>query len=355
MKFSVNGRALRDALATAAAATPSGKTSPGFAGVLIKVSGSQLTVTGSDGEIAIKAQLDVVGLQDGDVLIEPKPITDWLGRRQQDEVTLTTRADGTGLDVQAAGTPYTFRTLNADFMPPTVTRPALKPVDLSGLDRALPALRSSVSPKTKAVLLVSGDSGLTMFTTDRFRLTRVHMPAARIGDFRAEIPLTVLERAKSLGATAVYIDPAGRLIHFAGDRSEVTSRLLATSFPNVEGMFTHAAAYEVHLNPAALTEAVATLRTVAGGTNVKAVIAGDSLTLSADNANVGTGVEVVPLSSPSAVECTFFLSPAFLADAAGCHTAADAVIGWMEPNKPVLLSSTGDVHVDVLLMPVKQV
>ncbi|MEO9139699.1 MAG: DNA polymerase III subunit beta, partial [Jatrophihabitans sp.] len=76
MKFRVERDALADAVAWAARSLASRPTLPVLAGLLLRVSGDRLTVSGFDLEASTEVELDVTGSEDGQALVSGRLLAD---------------------------------------------------------------------------------------------------------------------------------------------------------------------------------------------------------------------------------------------------------------------------------------
>ena len=90
------------------------------------------------------------------------------------------------------------------------------------------------------------------------------------------------------------------------------------------------------------------------GRPVLVSIAGDELSLSLDDVQVGSGAETLELVNATNAEVTFGVNLTYLSDAVAAHPSTEVEIGWTAPDKAVFISSReDDMPVTIVVMPVR--
>lgn len=352
MKFELSADAFHDVVSDAGSITPSNPAMVAYSGVFIAADGDAVEVTGSDGETTVTSRADAAVTRPGRLLVPPAPLLRFLGTVDADRVTVEL-VDG-DLSVTPAGmSGYRFRPIAATFpQPPTATEGAHR-ADLSRLPAALAATKAAHS-KDYGVQLVSTSEGLTLHTTDSYRLHRAQLPEAGFGTFTGECSLTALERVVRADATtSVTVDDRGRSITFFGPRTRIVTRLLAPQFPAVGDMLSMSPPHAVTLPAAAIRAGLGRLAAIADTRPVQVEIEGAKLTMSVMNEEIGTGSETIGLAGPAPAPYRFAVNLAYLNAAIGAHHAAAVTLGWFEANQPLMLTSDEPFGVTALLMPVQ--
>lgn len=355
MRFSTTAGALRDAVATARHAVPANASLVAYSGVLLLVKGAQLAIFGSDGETTISALVAVADSSDGQVLLPPRPLTNYLNTLDP-SAAISVRADeGADVEVQA-GThaPYRFRPVAATFPQPSMPRTAPVPVQLGRLGLALSAVRASVSKENPGVQLVSSvEDGLVLHSTDNYRLSRSEISEGGFGEFSGLVPLGVLDRVARSEINQVSVDTKGRTLRFSGPEISISARLLSTPFPSVESVLTSTPPSSASFPAADLRQALAALASIAESEPLRCSVDQDRLTLSISNADLGSGEEVVDLNEPVTTPFEFAVKLNYLLEAVNSHDASVLTLGWSSAVAPLFVSSRDPLPVISVVMPVR--
>ena len=360
MKFHTTVASLREAASAAAAAVPTTPSQVAYSAILLEVIVSSdgtsiLVVTGTDGDTTVTAQVEVSDAQEGKVLLPPRPLLGWLaGRDARHRVQVSSGTDSVSVRPERGGA-YSFKTMSAQLRPPQA-KGDLVSAQLSGLRAAVGSVRPATDRRSPLVSVTSRSAGgpLDLAATDMYRITRARLVGAGWGDFDGILPLTALERIVKADPERVAFDPKARMFRATGSGIEVSARLAAAAFPDTEGMFEHAAVHSVRMNRSVLAGAVSGLAAVVGDATLRLSIAGSSITVSADNADTGSGTETVDLEAASPAEVVLHLKPAYLSDAISSVPGPDVTIGWSAPNAAVLVKGESDgLVVETLVMPVR--
>lgn len=357
MRLTSTAGALRNALVTAGHATPSNPTLIAYSGVLLLVKGGNASLIGSDGETTISAQVPVVDTEDGQALVLPGPLGKYLATLDAEAaVAVSVGADGhSDLEVTAAGCrPYTFRPISATFPMPAAIKSAPAGVDFARLLAALKSVRASTSKENPGVQLVSNGTTLHLYSTDSYRLSGAELPEAGFGDFTGQVSLGVLERIARQQIDRVSIDTRGRTLRFAGPEVVVSTRLLASPFPPVENVLANLPPHSVTLPTAELRRALARLGAVSGeATPLRCHVADDVMSISVENADIGTGAEEVALPKPAASTLDFGVKLGYLSDAVAAHDTTEVTFGWTLADQPLFVVSAEPFPVTTVVMPVR--
>jgi len=321
-------------------------------GVLLLVEEHRFVVVGSDGDLTIAGSAVSSGRHTGRVLTAPKPLLGFLetaGGGQRVDL------DGTGddLEVTVEGrNPYRFRQMDGTFpLPPSNLES--HPADLVNLGDAVRAVRHAADRAAPGVQLLSGDHGLYLHTTDNYRLARATLPGGGFGPFSGVVPLAALERVAPHQVTEVAADPTGQLLQFRGPTVTVTTRLLSTPFPPVDGLLGQLPENSTELCKDQTRAALAPLGALADRTPLTVTLDADRLCLAVANTERGAGEEQVPISPGVSAPFSFSMRHQFLADAIDAHPHHTVGLHWTSPTDAIYTTSSGDVPVTLAAMPVR--
>ena len=328
-----------------------------YTGVLLAVDGTVLRVHASDGDTFGVFDVDVTDTVDGHALLPPGPLHSWLRTLPGDTgITLTCDA---GPHLEAAfgsSEPYKFRTLNATFPPAPRRSSNPAPAPIEGFGAALAAVSASTAGVAdvagKVVRLDSGDDGLTLYTTDTFRITRAHLPHSSFGTQSMLLHLRTLHTAAKWGICGVAMEPTGSVTLTVGGGT-ITVRPLATPFPGVETVMEAPAPYSTTFDTADVLTVLARVKALAGGADPVVVdLADEHMGLSIDSETTGSGSETVPVGFPVDPPARFGLNVDYFRQALESLGAATATLQWTSPNAPIRLAAADPLDVTVIVMPV---
>jgi DNA polymerase-3 subunit beta len=360
MRCTVSVGELRKALLTASHITPAVPAQPAFSGVLMRVRGDELTILGSDGDTTIAARVRVDSADNGQILIPPRPLSLYLGNVPADAaVELNAESDVEMSATVGNGAPYRFRGIAATFPVPGGSRSTPVQTDLSRLGDALAAVRPCAGRDAPVVQLVSKKDSLTLHATDNFRLGRAVLPGAGLGEeFSVVLSSSVLDRVARSQVTSAQAEQNGRILRFFGPSVAVSTRVLAVSFPSVEQILSvvppNSAVVPADLVRPALQRlaSVERLPSASDSAPLVVTISDDHIELAVENADLGTGREVIPIDSPPTGTVSLALNLTYLADALA--SAGDsAKIEWSSATDTVYVRGLGDLEVTTAIMPMR--
>ena len=354
MRLTTTAADLRDAFAAARQATPGNPALIAYAGIHVDVSGDEATLTGSDGDTTISRRIAVSEPQDGSTLLLPKPLGAYLSTLDKaTPVCLRSKENG-DVEVQAGrSSPYAFRPLAATFprTPVTPGKPVSFPADQ--LAAAVAAVRCAVPRDNPAVRVESGKQGLTLCTTDSYRLAQALIPRASMGEFTIVVALSVLERGVRMGLDKAVFEPGSRVLCLASSNTTVTSRMLAAPFPAVDTILGSKPRSGIRIPVATARLCLARLASIAEKSPLRVRISGDTMSLHVSNIDLGSGEEVVPLAEAAAQDIEFLVRLSYLHEALDAVSAEEADLSYSGPVSPVFVTSSGPVTSTHVVMPVR--
>lgn len=350
MEFAIEARSLRELLDAARHAVTTSGVDPVYAGVSLRVSGKELSVTGTDGDVSISARAGCSVASEGGCVVLHRPLSTFvslLDPRKSVRISL----ESSELVVTPEGvSPYRFRTLNSEL--PTLLEPAGERIvaNLSALGDVTSAVRAAVNKEHHGVQVVSDGSSLSFYATDHYRMHAAVVCGVELPVFTGVIPLSVLERAAHHGADAVTLDDNGRTIRFWAERVSITARLLGVSFPNVSGPLSVEPAQNTTIEVPQAREALSRLASVSDGSSI--TVTGDSngVHFSAMNTELGSGSETL---AGDAGEMRFVVDRQYLLDALLSQRQDRVTLGYTSATSPVFIKSGENPSVVCVVMPMR--
>jgi len=367
VKFRVERDALAEAVTWAARSLATRPTLPVLAGLLLRVDGSQLSVSGFDLEASTEVDLDVTAGEPGQALVSGRLLADITRALPPHPVDVT--LDGSRLTITCGAARFTLPGMPVDDYPKLPAMPTTAgTVDSAEFavavgQVAVAAGRDDTLPMLTGVRLEIDGSRMTLAATDRYRLAVRELlwnPAnpAQSSDIAVLVPARALaDAAKSLAhsdtLTIALSGTSGTsggegIIGFAGTTngraSRATTRLLDATFPAYRSLLPTewASTAEVPVTP--LVEAVRRAALVTDRNAPVRMEFGDGLvTLTAggdDSADTGRAEEQVEVAYEGDPITTAF-NPQFLLDGLSALGSANARMLFTSATKPVVLRPVG--------------
>jgi DNA polymerase-3 subunit beta len=375
VKFRIEREAFADAVAWAARSLASRPTLPVLAGLLLRVDGERLSVSGFDLEASNEVDLDVSAGAPGAALVSGRLLADITRALPPHPVDVT--VEGARLTIACGAARFTLPTMPVEDYPRLPSMPTTAgTVDSAAFATAvgqvaIAAGRDDTLPMLTGVRLEIDGARLTLAATDRYRL------AVREMDWSPENPgaepaqvlvpaRTLNDAARSLShsATMTLALSAGGagegIIGFAGTSngraSRATTRLLDATFPAYRSLLPTEWSSSAQVEVAPLVEAVRRVALVADrNTPVRLEFAEGSLALAAGGDDEGRAEENVEVSYEGEPITTAF-NPQFLLDGLGALGSSTASLLFTSPNKPVVLRPEGGADAGeytYVMMPVR--
>ncbi|WP_375490646.1 DNA polymerase III subunit beta [uncultured Jatrophihabitans sp.] len=380
MKFRVERDALADAVTWAARSLASRPTLPVLAGLLLKVSGDSLTLSGFDLEASTEVDLPVSAGDDGTALVSGRLLADITRALPPHPVDVA--LDGARLSISCGAARFTLPTMPVDDYPslpsmPTTAGTVVGAEFAAAVGQvAIAAGRDDTLPMLTGVRLEIAGDKLTLAATDRYRLAVRELTWSpgdpNAADVQVLVPArTLADAAKSLAHTESLTialaggDAGSGIIGFTGttnakvaSASRATTRLLDATFPPYRSLLPSEWASSAEISVAALTEAVrrvalvtdrnAPVRMEFGDASVSLTAGGDD---SGDGGRAEERLEVAYDGDP----ITTAFNPQFLLDGLGALNTGTARMLFTSSTKPVVLRPEAADGADYtyLIMPVR--
>ncbi|MFN2560895.1 MAG: DNA polymerase III subunit beta [Jatrophihabitans sp.] len=374
MKFRVERDALADAVTWAARSLASRPTLPVLAGLMLKVDGDQLSVSGFDLEASTEVDLEVTAGAPGQALVSGRLLADITKALPPHPVDVM--VDGTRLTITCGSAKFSLPTMPVDDYPKLPTMPTTAGT-VNGAEFAaavaqvaVAAGRDDTLPMLTGVRLeIEGDK-LTLAATDRYRLAvrelswspndpasasaQVLVPARTLADAAKSLAHSdMLTIALSAGGTGEGI------IGFSGTTngraSRTTTRLLDATFPPYRSLLPNEWASSAEIAVGGLVEAVKRVALVTDRNAPIRMEFGDgSVALTAGGDDEGRAEEQLEVTYDGDPITTAF-NPQFLLDGLGALPTGTARLLFTSSTKPVVLrpEAADGAEYTYLIMPVR--
>jgi DNA polymerase-3 subunit beta len=393
VKFRVEREALADAVTWAARSLATRPTLPVLAGLLLRVDGNQLSVSGFDLEASTEVDLEVTAGEPGQALVSGRLLADITKALPPHPVDVA--MDGSRLTITCGAARFTLPGMPVDDYPRLPQMPTTAGTVESGefalavSQVAVAAGRDDTLPMLTGVRLEIDGNQMTLAATDRYRLAvrELHWqptdPSAQNGTAVLVPARALAEAARSLAhsdvLTIALSGTAGSgsgegIIGFAGTAngraSRATTRLLDATFPAYRSLLPSDWASTAEVPVAPLVEAVRRAALVTDrNAPVRMEFTETAVTLTAggdDSADSGRAEEQLEIAYQGEPITTAF-NPQFLLDGLGALTTPTARMLFTSSTKPVVLrpaaaetsegaadgSETGAQDYTYLIMPVR--
>ena len=233
MRATTERMALLETLGKVKSAVPGKHLVPVVASVLVRADGGQITLVGTNLEVALTASCKAtVGLQ-GAVAVRPKDLEAFLKAAKADTVTLSTK--GNTLRIEAGASAATLEGYAAEDYPAV---PGVKghEVLVAGLASALAQVSYAMAQETFRPVLagvcLSADKGkMTVVAADGFRLAETTVKSRGPLD-RTVVPTKVVGLVEKLMPDKISLYRDEKNISFIGDGLVLTAMIIQGEYPN---------------------------------------------------------------------------------------------------------------------------
>ncbi len=379
MKFRVERDVLADAVSWAARSLSTRPTMPVLAGLLLSVTGEQLSISGFDLEASTEVDLDVTAAAAGQALVSGRLLAEITKALPPHPVDVT--VEGSRLTISCGSSRFTLPTMPVEDYPRLPNMPSTAGTVPStefahAVNQvAIAAGRDDTLPMLTGVRLEIDGSRLTLAATDRYRLAvreldwnpddpgaeavQVLVPARTLNDAAKSLAsgelLTIALSGTAAGASGEGIIGFSGTSH--GRASRATTRLLDATFPAYRSLLPNEWSSAAEITVAPLVDAVRRVALVADrNTPVRLEFSAGTLALTAGAEDEGRAEEQLEVDYDGD-EITTAFNPQFLLDGLGALTVPTARMLFTSPNKPVVLrpdSAAADAgEYTYVMMPVR--
>jgi len=362
VKFRCERDVLADALATAGrAATSRTGTLPVLSGVRLEVQGDELSVTGTDLELAIRLTLTVGGERDGAVVVPARLVADIVRSLPAGAVDVSLGDEE--LSISSGRSQFSVRPLGLDDYPQQ-TEPSADAVTLASADVAdalKQVVRAASTDDARAVLtgvlITADDDGVRMVATDSYRLAVRELPDSNIlaSGQKVLVPSRALNELQRIlgGSEELTVRLGARDAVFEAGGTRLTTRLIEGEYPNYRNLLPSQHPNVLTVEREALLEALRRVKIMArDATPVRLGLGGDTVQLTAITQDLGTASEEIDARYEGA-EMTVAFNPEYLTAGVDALDTDELTLSTMDPMKPAVIRGVGRDDYLYLLMPVR--
>ena len=362
MKFRCERDVLAEALATAGrAATSRTGTLPVLSGVRLEVQGDELSVTGTDLELAIRLTLTVGGERDGAVVVPARLVADIVRALPAGAVDVSLGDEE--LSISSGRSQFSVRPLGLDDYPqqaePTADAVTLASADVA--DALKQVVRAASTDDARAVLtgvlITADDDGVRMVATDSYRLAVRELPESTMlaSGQKVLVPSRALNELQRVlgGSQELTVRLGARDAVFEAGGTRLTTRLIEGEYPNYRNLLPSQHPNVLTVEREALLEALRRVKIMArDATPVRLVLGGDTVQLTAITQDLGTASEEIDARYEGA-EMTVAFNPEYLTAGVDALDTDELTLSTMDPMKPAVIRGVGRDDYLYLLMPVR--
>lgn len=381
MKFRSERDTLVDALSTASrAAGGRGTSSVVLSGVLLECHGNQLSVTGTDLDLTIRVEQEVIGLEDGSCVAPARLVADVVRSLEPGAVTL----DGGDekMEISAGRSRFGLRAFPVVEYP-TLPPPASPTVSLPGpaLAEALRQVVRAASsddarPLLTGVLLTTEGDGVRLVATDSYRLALrdlggtggvgeggdILVPARALAELQ-RLPTGAAAPAggegdeaapKSGGGTSVGVATGPHEISFTVGSTRISTRLLEGTYPDYKLLIPEHYPNRLHLGKETLLAALRRVRLLVrdNTTPVRLAMRPGGVDLTVVSQEVGDAAETVD-GDFTGEDLVIAFNPSYLIDGVDAVMGDEVLIETADASKPATVRGAERDDFRYLLMPVR--
>ncbi len=361
MKFRCDRDALSEALQIVQRGVSSRPGIPALTGVLMETSGDgKLTLTTTDLEVSARLSIEVQAQEEGIALVPARLLADTV--KSLSDAPVEFDADQSQARIRCAAYEGALRLLPAEdfptLQPPTGTRVVVEaPRFAEAVGQvARAASRDEARPVLTGVLLEVSREGVTLASTDSYRLAVRELVATAAGEGKAIVP----ERAMSEAGRAAATVEKGEIEAFL-DESQVsfrvgelclTSRLIEGEFPNYRQLLPEAYENRLTVSRQQLVDAVRRVGLLARDTSpVRLEFNALGVKLSSSSPDLGQAVEAVE-ARYEGEDITAAFNAHYLADGLAAATGETVRLEVRDGLKPGIVKGESD-DFTYLVMPVR--
>ncbi|HUA95832.1 MAG TPA: DNA polymerase III subunit beta [Acidimicrobiales bacterium] len=372
MKFRSERDALVEILATAGRAVGGrGAASAVMSGLLLHCEGNRLVATGTDLDLTIRVDEEVIGLEDGESVVPARLIADVV--RSLEPGAVTVEAEDEKVEISAARSRFGLRAYPVvEF--PVVTVGEEPTVLLSGstLGEGLrqvvrAASNDDARPLLTGVLLTSEGGSIRLVATDSYRLALrdlrgssdlprgedILVPARALAELQRLLPAGGGD-AGGDGPVDVGVVAGPKEITFAHGSVRISTRLLEGAYPDYRQLVPDHYPNRLHLGKESLLGALRRVRLLVrdNTTPVRLSMRAGGVDLSVVSQEVGDASETVD-GDFTGEDLVIAFNPSYLIDGVEAVLGDEVVVETDDPSRPATVRAAEHDDFRYLLMPVR--
>jgi DNA polymerase-3 subunit beta len=362
MIFSCEKDKLNNLVQTTLRGVSSRVTMPILSGLLINAEGGKVTISSTDLEMSIRAQMDADISESGSTVVSGRLIGDIIKNLPAGNVQVETGEKF--LTLKASGGSYRIREMMPEDFPqiPVWEGSAVLKIPAGDFMMAInQTSRASSSDEKRPVLtgtLVEkniSDSSLKLVSTDSYRLSWKEIEASgEVAEWEdCIIPTKTMNEVARLagaGESDVEMKMQDKQVIFRMGDLVISSRLIEGQFPNYKQLVPKGEKTTIKVDKAELTAAVK--RALIFGHNMKVGVYSDHLRVATETPEVGDSSEEVP-ADVQGEEMEIGFNGTYMMDGLAGVESDKVELRLDDPQKPALVRTEDSEKYNYILMPVR--
>jgi len=336
-----------------------------MSGILLALSGNQLTVTGTDLDLTIRTSVDVIGYEDGAAVVPARLIVDAVRSLSAGAVTINSHDETVEISLDRAK--FSLRTFSVVDYPklPPVPAPttSLAALDLvQGLAQVVRASSGDEArPLLTGVLFTSHDDGLRLVATDSYRLAIRDIPGVKPASSDRDLlvpskALVELQRAAASMAVESSIGVAltDAEICFVAGHTSIASRLIDGNYPDYRQLIPAQYPNKLRVAKDTLLTSLKRAKLLASDatSSVRLSLKEKGVDITTQSHDKGEVIDNVD-GDYTGEELTIAFNPNFLIEGIEAAPGDEIVLETSDSTRPAMVHGVEDEQYRYLLMPVR--
>jgi DNA polymerase-3 subunit beta len=334
-------------------------------GILLSLTGNQLTVTGTDLDITIRTNVDVIGLEDGSTVVPARLIVDAVRSLEAGAVTISSTDESVEVSLgRAKFSLRTFAVMDYPNLPPVTgaltTVPALDLIQ--GLNQVVrAAANDDARPLLTGVLFTNDGGTLRLIATDSYRLAVRDVPGVSGlgGNHDLLVPARALQElqrvASSLPSDAeIGVTLTDAEICFVVGHSTIASRLIDGNYPSVLQLIPASYPNQLRIAKDTLLTSLRRAKLLAKDSTSSVRLTAKEKNLEIRTQSHDTGdIEDNVDADYQGEEITIAFNPGFLIEGVEAVPGDEIILEMTDAVRPAMVHGVEDLRFRYLLMPVR--
>ena len=334
-------------------------------GILLSLTGNQLTVTGTDLDITVRTHIDVIGLEDGAAVVPARLIVDAVRSLEAGAVTIAAHEENVEVSLgRAKFSLRTFAVMDYPNLPPVSgSTTSLAALDLiQGLNQVVrAAANDDARPLLTGVLFTHDNNTLRLIATDSYRLAVRDVPGVTSigGSHDLLVPARALQElqrgAAALGSDAeIGVTLTDAEICFVVGSSTISSRLIDGNYPSVLQLIPASYPNQLRIAKDTLLTSLKRAKLLAkdSTSSVRLTMKDKSVEIRTQSIDTGDIEDNVD-ADYQGEELTIAFNPSFLIDGIEAVIGDEIVLEMSDAIRPAMVHGVEDIRFRYLLMPVR--
>ncbi|MGH9045225.1 MAG: DNA polymerase III subunit beta [Acidimicrobiales bacterium] len=368
MRFRSERDALVDLLSTAGRAVGTRSAAAVvLSGVMLSCEQNRLIATGTDLDLTIRIEEEVIGIQDGACVVPARLASDVVRSLEAGAVTVEAKEDR--VEITAGRSRFSLRNFPVVEFPSLADTPGgghLLGAELaSGLRQVVRAASNDdARPLLTGVLMTTEDDVIRLVATDSYRLALRDLRETKAPSDLREVliparALAELQRLPALASTSkadveVHMSVGANEVAFMVGSVEIRTRLLEGAYPDYRQLIPDDYPNRLHLGKESILGALRRVRLLVrdSTTPVRMSMRPGGVDLSVTSQDVGDATETVD-GDFTGEDLVIAFNPSYLIDGIDAVDGDEVVIETADPGRPATVRAAEQDYYRYLLMPVR--